>query len=264
MNKERFIQKCVEYISMDAQQMRRMGILLSEDVTNPFDVMSRRNAARIMHEILRICCKEPDEPDVSAAHLLRDLYDCHTCVIHIAQVYVKGIMNAFPIGVETSVLCSKEESHEPLIIERGMTFDGVREISEEEAKEGLDRLFHPKKRVRPDTAIRSTIKFLSLPADVKNVADFIKSHIHDEQYLLLDVRSKEEHETGPIFAGGISFPLDTIKMNPFSVSQNRFLPIVLYCNGASQSSMAAKILLESGYRNVFVLLHENNELFGAM
>ena len=35
---------------------------------------------------------EEDESDWSAAERLQDLYSCHVCLNHIAQVYVKGIM----------------------------------------------------------------------------------------------------------------------------------------------------------------------------
>ena len=36
----------------------------------------------------------PDLEDISAAAVLKDLYDCRKCVAHIAQVYLRGLMTA--------------------------------------------------------------------------------------------------------------------------------------------------------------------------
>lgn len=58
------------------------------------DNLERRNAARIVHFFMRKTLIEEDNPDWSAAKVLKDLYDCRTCVDHVAQMYVKGIMEA--------------------------------------------------------------------------------------------------------------------------------------------------------------------------
>ena len=54
--------------------------------------LERRSAARIIHQFLKLECGERDEADWEAAKVLLDLYDCRVCVNHVAQVYVKGIM----------------------------------------------------------------------------------------------------------------------------------------------------------------------------
>ena len=65
-----------------------------------------------------------DLQDISAAEELADLYTCHTCVNHIAQVYLRGIMEAQVIvrdGVEYKVFNHLEELSEkemPVILER--------------------------------------------------------------------------------------------------------------------------------------------------
>ncbi len=64
--------------------------LESEDLIFRDKFLERRNAARIVHEFLRRVLKEPDEDDISGAKTLKDLYDCHVCTAHIAQVYSKG------------------------------------------------------------------------------------------------------------------------------------------------------------------------------
>ena len=68
--------------------------------------LNRQTAARIIHEFMKIELGMPDLQDISAANELADLYTCHTCVNHIAQVYLRGIMEAQVVerdGVEYKV-----------------------------------------------------------------------------------------------------------------------------------------------------------------
>ena len=70
------------------------------------NTLNRQTAARIVHEFMRIELGVPDLQDISAANELADLYICHTCVNHIAQVYLRGIMEAQVVerdGVEFKV-----------------------------------------------------------------------------------------------------------------------------------------------------------------
>ena len=53
--------------------------------------------------------------DISRANALADLYPCHTCVNHIAQVYLRGIMEAQTVerdGVEYKIFNQLEEVSE--------------------------------------------------------------------------------------------------------------------------------------------------------
>ena len=54
--------------------------------------MTKKEWAAWCHDYLLNTLHEPDETDWSAARALVDIYDCHSCVYHIAQVYVKGII----------------------------------------------------------------------------------------------------------------------------------------------------------------------------
>ncbi|MCR4900157.1 MAG: hypothetical protein K5907_04995 [Treponema sp.] len=56
--------------------------------------LNRQTAARIIHQFMKIELGVPDLADISGANELADLYTCHTCVNHIAQVYLRGIMEA--------------------------------------------------------------------------------------------------------------------------------------------------------------------------
>ncbi len=56
--------------------------------------LNRQTAARIVHVFMRIELGVPDLPDISDANVLADLYTCHACVNHIAQVYLRGIIKS--------------------------------------------------------------------------------------------------------------------------------------------------------------------------
>ena len=74
--------------------------------------LNRQTAARILHQFMKIEMGLPDLKDIFAANLLADLYTCHTCVNHIAQVYLRGIMEAQTVerdGVEYKIFNHLEE-----------------------------------------------------------------------------------------------------------------------------------------------------------
>lgn len=73
---------------------RRSGWLEAEDELYPDRDISRKNVARILHMYLLKVRMVPDLPDISRASALKDLYDCRICANHVAQVYLRGIMNA--------------------------------------------------------------------------------------------------------------------------------------------------------------------------
>ena len=74
--------------------------------------LNRQTAARILHQFMKIELGVPDLPDITPANVLADLYTCHTCVNHIAQVYLRGIMQAQTAerdGVEYKIFNHLEE-----------------------------------------------------------------------------------------------------------------------------------------------------------
>ncbi len=72
-----------------------VGWLEDMDITGKDTPLLRKNAARIIHEFIRLELREPDLDDVSCAFKLRDLYDCRVCTKHVMQVYAKGIMDGY-------------------------------------------------------------------------------------------------------------------------------------------------------------------------
>ena len=88
--------------------------------------LNRQTAARIFHQFMKIELGVPDLQDISAANVLADLYTCHTCVNHIAQVFLRGIMDAQFI---------ERDGNEYKI------FNHLEEMTLEESKNCLKRLY---------------------------------------------------------------------------------------------------------------------------
>lgn len=88
--------------------------------------MERRHLAASVHNYLLNSLSEKDEENWDAAKNLKDLYDCHACVMHIAQVYVKGIMDA-----------SEED---------GDLFGTRTPVTQEEIRETVSRIMDSSKR----------------------------------------------------------------------------------------------------------------------
>ena len=85
------------------------------DLVNRIKWIERRQVARIVHDTLRIEMNEKDEGDWTAAKEMSDLYSCRTCVQHISQVYIKGIVdpekpNVFNHSPSYIILCGSDLS----------------------------------------------------------------------------------------------------------------------------------------------------------
>ena len=65
-------------------------------------------------------------PDISKAYVLKDLFDCRVCANHIAQVYLRGIMEA--------------EETDGLVI-----FNVFRKVSKEDALGWFEKIKEAKK-----------------------------------------------------------------------------------------------------------------------
>ncbi|NLJ96393.1 MAG: rhodanese-like domain-containing protein, partial [Clostridiales bacterium] len=166
---------------------------------------------------------EKDEDEWPAAKDLIDLYSCRTCVIHIAQVYVKGIM-----------LSSKDD-----------IFDHRGSIDYDEAQSIITRLFDREQRIPKLKGKEFKVEQLS-PDEAKKLI------LDDNTAIIVDVRSKEEYDTGHI-EGSINIPLQKISNNPFMVCVNMNTPIILYCNMRYKSSIAAELLIDVGYSRVYTI-----------
>lgn len=95
------------------------------------DVLTRKKCARIIHEFLQKKISEPDETDIEKAYVIKDLFDCRVCANHIAQVYLKGIMDAFDLGQEL------------------VLFLPDKEVGTEQMRVYADRAINPSNREKP-------------------------------------------------------------------------------------------------------------------
>ena len=77
-------------------------VIDNQDYLHPDDLLNRKAAARIIHHTLLYLMDEIDVSDIRPANVLVDLYDCRTCVLHIAQVYCKKIMGSKTITDKAS------------------------------------------------------------------------------------------------------------------------------------------------------------------
>ena len=73
---------------------RRAGWLEEADQLYPDAAISRKNVARILHQYLLKVRNIPDIGDIYEAYKLKDLFDCRICANHVAQVYLRGLMDA--------------------------------------------------------------------------------------------------------------------------------------------------------------------------
>lgn len=199
------------------------GIIEDYDLVNRDNPVERRRAARIIHEALKAELAEEDEDDWSAAEDLLDLYSCHTCVMHIAQVYVKGIMSE----------------------RKSKTFDLTGSITIAEAKTIAAGMLDKGKRIHKTNNRTLTSK----PLQADEAFELLEN---DKRALLIDVRSYEEYQQGHI-KGSICIPLHDLAINPYSVSIRKDTAIILYCQRGYKSSLAAMTLLEAGYSNIFTI-----------
>ena len=80
------------------------GWLEYEDKLYSEDPIVRKNAARIIHMYLLKEKGMSDLPSIKEAEVLHDLYDCRVCANHVAQVFMRGLMDAKDLAVKGGFL----------------------------------------------------------------------------------------------------------------------------------------------------------------
>jgi rhodanese-related sulfurtransferase len=199
------------------------GIIEDYDLTNISNPIERRSAARIVHEALKAEIGERDEHEWSAAEKLKDLYSCHTCVMHIAQVYVKGIMLARDKNV----------------------FDAVGCLTRAEAAAVVERMLDRDKRI-PQTGGRQFQSQYLSPDEAWQLM------LNDTTTKLVDVRTHEDYKFEHL-QESICIPLQDISNNPFSVCNRKDTPLILYCQKGYKSALAAQALINAGYSRIYTI-----------
>lgn len=207
------------------QELFANGVLEDFDRVQAEEFITKKSAARILHQTLLLVKQEEDVQDWSAALCLRDLYDCHTCVRHIAQVYAKGIM---------------EKSRED-------RFGNEETISASELDVILDRLWNSEKRVVRETGDKK-VTYVSY--------DELAAMKKTEKYLhCVDVRDADMF-LGLSMSERLGFEnitLHDIQLNPYRITSNLSEPIILRCQRGYMSTLSANLLLKYGYQRVYVM-----------
>lgn len=71
-------------------------------------------------------------------------------------------------------------------------------------------------------------------------------------FLLIDVRTPSEYNKGHII-DAINIPLDQLDYNINGISNYKYRPVVVYCKGGKRSAIAAEMLINNGFTNVYNL-----------
>ena len=200
----------------------KKGIITDSEYEFPDSAITRKSAARVVHQMLIKVYDEQDDENWTAAEALADLYDCHTCVMHIAQVYVKGIMTGRGDGL----------------------FRGSDALTHAQAEEIIMMLAEPSLRT---PAERRTDSNSLITAEL--ACELIKNGA-----VLLDVRPADDYAAGHI-RGSVSVPMESILSNPCAAFERIGYDdtIIVYCRRGTQSRRAAMILDEAGYKSVYDL-----------
>ena len=206
-----------------------MELAMNHGWVNPQDMLwaerpiTRSAAARMLHEFLLRELGEGDEADTQAAAGLKDLYDCRTCVNHVAQVFCKGIMSPWQDGIF-----------------------GMKEgIPITEAEKIVGRVFARPfpGRLFEEAKDDPTLSCLSA-GEVKELLS-AKEHVHH-----VDVRTAWEYANGHP-EGAENIPLLRLLEAPDAVDADKNAFLLLGCDGGYRSEMAARCLLAAGYRRVY-------------
>lgn len=211
------------------------GWLEDMDVTGRKLSLSRKAAARIVHQFMRFELRETELLDISPAGELQDLYDCRSCVMHVAQVYCKGIMDGLPFG-EESLIFGMEET-----------------VWDDECAEILERLFCPGKR-----KTRVVLQQGERVAKVLTLSQ-VKEYLQQKDTMLIDVRILHDFRENHI-KGAMHIAMNDILKNPYMVCENRKRRLLLYCEEGNQSEVAAQCLINAGYEKVYSFAWNGKEI----
>ena len=147
------------------------------------------------------------------------MYSCRTCVQHISQVYVKGIIDPF----------------------QPTYFNVTGPLTHAEAAVILLRMIDSTKR-KPRMKRENTAVAALTP---DQATALFEEH---KKAQLLDVRSQEEYQESHL-PNSVSAPLETMSQ----LNLEKETPLVLYCQKGFKSQLAAELLIEAGYLHVYTI-----------
>jgi rhodanese-related sulfurtransferase len=80
--------------------------------------------------------------------------------------------------------------------------------------------------------------------------DYVDLFVDDSAYVLIDVRTPEEFDTGHI-TGAINIAVEDLTERLGEVPGDQ--PVIVYCRSGNRSATAARFLIEAGYSPVYDL-----------
>ena len=89
--------------------------------------------------------------------------------------------------------------------------------------------------------------------DIKEMSDAQFTEIQDTDYILVDVRTLEEYESGHI-QDAIHFDFYSESFQNDILSLDKSSSIILYCRTQNRSTKTANYLIENGYKEIIVLV----------
>ncbi|MCQ2522934.1 MAG: hypothetical protein MJ123_01230 [Lachnospiraceae bacterium] len=246
-------------------------------------LLTKTSCAKIVHDFLRKVLKEAESDNWDPAKELLDLYDCNTCVAHIAECYVKGIMDekladldesqeggvtATPVSGVTSQTVSWATSQTVSGVTKhanspaGKIFFGKDLLTIDEVDVIIERTLNADKRVKRVNGEATIDQSISLVP-----REDLKKWITDKDFVnIIDVRYKKENcENNKdsilnlLGLNGLncrikSFDLDSILNNPYILGdspKNTGEIYLFICEEGYKSMMAAKAAYMAGYKKVY-------------
>ena len=90
------------------------------------------------------------------------------------------------------------------------------------------------------------------PDEINEISDIQFTEIQDSDYILVDVRTAEEYESGHIQdAVNFDFYSESFQNDILTLDKNS--SIILYCRTQNRSTKTANYLKENGYKEITVL-----------
>lgn len=197
-------------------------IITDQETLFPDEPITRQSVARIVHESLGKLLGETDNENWQDAEVLPDLYSCHTCVMHIAQVYVKGILTG----------------------RDGGAFHLPDPLTRAEAAAVIVRMLEPSYRTVPSSSVEAG----------KLISAEDAYSLMENGAVLIDVRNPDDYAIGHI-KGSISIPIFSIESNVNDAMRgiSYDTPIIVYCQAGTNSRKAVSLLEAAGFTEVYNL-----------
>lgn len=205
--------------------MSQLRLFPADSFNESIGGIEKRDAARIVHEYLVNTLKEPDESSIQAACVLLDLYDCHSCVNHVAQVYLKGII--------------KPSSKREFGMRRVLSLKDILEVER--------KVFDKTLREIPDS-VKDTCNVVK-PLSFDRIKE-IKGGV------VIDVRSETAFAIEHL-KDAVNLPLTKYVLNPYLASKDRYAPLIFICEHGANAQIAAELAVKSGYMNVYSTAYKN-------